>query len=102
MQSFVAELAAALTRDPKEMLLELLGPPRIVDPRTSPEVADYWNYGDPPETYPIETGRLRRVAEIAAEQAGWGKPAAEGRGPRHRRSSQLPDLRGHRRPCGRR
>jgi isoquinoline 1-oxidoreductase subunit beta len=82
VQSMVAEIAAALGRDPKAVLLELLGPDRIVDPRTSPEVANYWNYGDPPETYPIETGRLRRVAEIAAEQAGWGKqlPNGEGRG----------------------
>ena len=54
----VAEIAAALGRDPKDVLLELLGPDRIVDPRKSPEVADYWNYGDPFETYPIDTGRL--------------------------------------------
>jgi hypothetical protein len=33
------------------------GPPRIVDPRKSPEVADFWNYGDPFETYPIDTAR---------------------------------------------
>ena len=56
VQSMVAEVAAALGRDPKDVLLELLGPDRIVDPRKSPEVADYWNYGDPLETYPIETG----------------------------------------------
>ena len=38
-QSFVAELAHALGRDPKDILLELIGPARIVDPRkmvTSP------------------------------------------------------------------
>ena len=87
-----AEIAAALGRDPKDVLLELLGPDRIVDPRKSPEVADYWNYGDPFETYPIDTGRLRRVAELAAEQAGWGKPLPKGQGLRHRRPSQLPDL----------
>jgi isoquinoline 1-oxidoreductase beta subunit len=80
VQSMVAEVAAALGRDPKDVLLELLGPDRIVDPRTSAEVANYWNYGDPPETYPIETGRLRRVAEIAAEQAGWGKQLPKGEG----------------------
>ena len=80
VQSMVAEVAAALARDPKDVLLELLGPDRIVDPRTSAEVANYWNYGDPPETYPIETGRLRRVAEIAAEQAGWGKQLPKGEG----------------------
>jgi isoquinoline 1-oxidoreductase beta subunit len=80
VQSMVAEIAAALGRDPKDMLLELLGPDRIVDPRKSPEVADYWNYGDPFETYPIDTGRLRRVAELAADRAGWGKPLPKGEG----------------------
>ena len=80
VQSMVAEIAAALGRDPKDVLLELLGPDRIVDPRKSAEVADYWNYGDPFETYPIDTGRLRRVAELAAEQAGWGRQLPKGEG----------------------
>jgi isoquinoline 1-oxidoreductase beta subunit len=73
VQSFAAELAHAMGRDPKEVLLELIGPPRIVDPRKSPEVADFWNYGDPFETYPIDTARLRRVVELAAEKAEWGR-----------------------------
>jgi len=80
VQSMVAEIASGLGRDPKDMLLELLGPDRIVDPRKSPEVADYWNYGDPFETYPIDTGRLRRVAELAADRAGWGKTLLKGEG----------------------
>src|SRR5204862_7355849 len=53
VQSFVADLAKATGRDPKEMLPGLIGPPRIVDPRNSPDVAAFWNYGDPFETYPI-------------------------------------------------
>jgi isoquinoline 1-oxidoreductase beta subunit len=70
------------------MLLELIGKPRIVDPRKSPDVKDFWNYGDPFETYPIDTGRLRRVAELAADRAGWGKtlPKGEGLGIAARRS----------------
>jgi isoquinoline 1-oxidoreductase beta subunit len=80
VQSMAAEIAAALGRDPKEMLIELIGPDRIVDPRKSPGVKNFWNYGDPFETYPIETGRLRRVAEIAAEAAGWGKTLPKGEG----------------------
>jgi isoquinoline 1-oxidoreductase beta subunit len=32
VQSFVAELAYAAGRDPKDMLIELLGPPRLVKP----------------------------------------------------------------------
>ncbi|MGC2203189.1 MAG: molybdopterin cofactor-binding domain-containing protein, partial [Stellaceae bacterium] len=73
VQSFVAELANATGRDPKEMLLALIGPPRIVDPRKSPDVVDFWNYGDPFETYPIDTARLRRVVELVAQKADWGR-----------------------------
>ncbi len=80
VQSMVAEIAAGLGRDPKDMLLELIGPDRIVDPRKSPEVADYWNYGDPFETYPIDTARLKRVAQLAADRAGWGKTLPKGEG----------------------
>jgi isoquinoline 1-oxidoreductase subunit beta len=78
-QSFIAEIAHELKRDPKEMLLELIGPARIVDP--GPQVTtDWWNYGEPNETFPIDTGRLRRVVELAAERAGWGKTLPKGRG----------------------
>jgi isoquinoline 1-oxidoreductase beta subunit len=80
VQSFVAELAHAAGRDPKDMLLELLGPPRVVDPRKSEGAADYTNYGDPFETYPIDTGRLRRVVELVAEKADWGKKLPPRRG----------------------
>lgn len=78
-QSFIAELAAELGRDPKEMLLELIGPDRIVDPRKS-VTTEYWDYGEPFESFPIETGRLRRVTEMVAEKAGWGKTLPKGEG----------------------
>jgi isoquinoline 1-oxidoreductase beta subunit len=80
VQSMAAELAAATGRDQKDMLLELLGPDRIVDPRKSPEVKNFWNYGDPFETYPIDTARLKRVVEVAAKEAGWGKQLPKGEG----------------------
>ncbi len=76
IQSFVAEIAHALGRDPKDMLLELIGPARIFDPRKSQGAADWTNYGEPFETYPIDTGRLRRVVELVAEQADWGRQVA--------------------------
>ncbi len=78
-QSFVGELAAELGRDPRDVLLELIGPDRIIDPRKS-VTTEYWDYGEPFESYPIETGRLRRVAELAAEKAGWGKTLPKGEG----------------------
>jgi isoquinoline 1-oxidoreductase beta subunit len=80
IQSFVAELAHEAGKDHKEFLLALLGPDRIVDPRKSADVKDYWNYGDPWETYPIDTARLRRVVEIATKNAGWGRKMAAGHG----------------------
>ncbi|MBV8870821.1 MAG: xanthine dehydrogenase family protein molybdopterin-binding subunit [Acetobacteraceae bacterium] len=79
VQSMVAEIAHATGRDPKEVLLELIGPPRKIDMR--PHVkGEFWNYGDPVETYPIDTGRLARVTQIAADAAGWGKQLPKGHG----------------------
>ncbi|MFC5608302.1 xanthine dehydrogenase family protein molybdopterin-binding subunit [Variovorax soli] len=78
IQSFVGEMAAASGRDPKDFLLELLGPPRKIDPR---EINDTWNHGEDPAAYPVDVGRLRRVTERAAKEAGWSsKPLGKGRG----------------------
>ena len=79
MQSMVAELAAELGRDPKDFLLEMIGPARIVDPRNT-VTSGLWNYGDPWETYPVDTGRMRAVVERAAKEAGWGKKLPPGQG----------------------
>ncbi|ACB96487.1 xanthine dehydrogenase family protein molybdopterin-binding subunit [Beijerinckia indica] len=78
VQSFTAELAHALGRDPKDFLLELIGPARIVDPRATAQ--GFWDYGEPFESYPIDTGRLRHVVELVAEKAGWGRPLPKGHG----------------------
>jgi isoquinoline 1-oxidoreductase subunit beta len=78
-QSFVAELAQQLGKDPKDFLLELIGPARTVDP-TKEVTTPWWNYGEPFETYPIQTGRLRNVVELAAKEAGWGKTLPRGQG----------------------
>ena len=47
----------------------MIGPPRILNLNG----ADYPNYGASYETYPIDTGRLRHVLELAAEKSGWRK-----------------------------
>ena len=70
IQSFVAELAAAAGRDPKDFLLEVIGPARQIRPQT---LGDAWNHGEAPERYPVDTGRLRRVVETVAHKAGWGR-----------------------------
>jgi isoquinoline 1-oxidoreductase beta subunit len=77
VQSFVAELAAAAGRDPKDFLLEVIGPARVVNPQM---LADTWNHGESPERYPVDTGRLRHVAELAAKEAGWGRSLPKGSG----------------------
>ena len=78
IQSMVGEIAALTGRDQKEVLLELIGPARIVD--LSASVKDMWNYGEPVDSYPIDAGRLRRVVEFAADKAGWGRAMPQGHG----------------------
>src|SRR5256885_526130 len=77
VQSFVAELAAAAGRDQKDFLLEVIGPARQVSPQM---LGDSWNHGESPERYAVDTGRLRRVVETAAREAGWGKALPKGHG----------------------
>jgi isoquinoline 1-oxidoreductase subunit beta len=77
IQSFVAELADAAGRDQKDYLLEVIGPARYINPYA---IADLWNYGESPERYPIDTGRLRAVVERAAEGIGWDRKMPKGRG----------------------
>jgi isoquinoline 1-oxidoreductase subunit beta len=79
-QCMVAEIAHQMGKDPKDFLLEIIGPSRIVD--TSKSTKNFWNYGDPVESYPNDAGRLRNVINLAAEKAGWGTqlPAGHGRG----------------------
>ena len=66
VQSFANELAYVANRDPYDYLLELIGSDRTVEGwESSPD--------DPVKKYPFDTARLRRVAEMAAEKANWGK-----------------------------
>jgi isoquinoline 1-oxidoreductase subunit beta len=66
VQSFANELAYAANRDPYDYLLELIGSARNLD-------AGGQHPQGSAEKYPFDTGRLRRVAELAAEKANWGK-----------------------------
>ena len=78
VQSMVGELAHATNRDQKEMLLELIGSPRILD--LSSSVKGLWNYGEPYASYPIDTARLRRAVELVAEKGEWGRSVPKGHG----------------------
>jgi len=64
IHSFADELAALAKRDSVEYLLDIVGQPRKVDVGGRGRLA---------EKYPLETGRLRHVIELAAEKSGWAR-----------------------------
>ncbi|SMX33454.1 xanthine dehydrogenase family protein molybdopterin-binding subunit [Maliponia aquimaris] len=78
--SFVGELANELGKNQKEMWLELIGAPRSLDPVASAFPDSFWNYGEPLDEFPIETGRLANVLTLAADGIGYGKELPEGEG----------------------
>ena len=78
VQSFIHEIAHARGTDPKDTLLEVIGPPRIVTPQEL-GVKKVTNYGQPLEQHPIDTARLRHVIERAAALSRWDTRKQEGR-----------------------
>jgi isoquinoline 1-oxidoreductase beta subunit len=77
IQSFIAEMAHHMKRDHKEVLLELIGDDRKIDPQT---LQDQWNYGENPDDYPLDTARMKKVIEHVTEKASWGKKLGENKG----------------------
>jgi isoquinoline 1-oxidoreductase beta subunit len=71
VQSFIDECAHAAGKDPVEYWLAALGSPRILD--VNHQHAKYSNYGKSATDYPLDTGKLRKVVEVVAEQSGWAK-----------------------------
>ncbi|MEM9060424.1 MAG: molybdopterin cofactor-binding domain-containing protein [Pseudomonadota bacterium] len=78
--SFVSELAAELGKDEKAMWLELIGSPRIVDPKAEGYPDNFWDYGESYGAFPIDTGKLANVLDMAADGIGWGRDMPEGEG----------------------
>ena len=70
IQSFVAELAHAAGKDQKEFLLDLIGPARILD--VPQKVKDFWDYGENPEVYPIDTGPAAQRSRTGRREVGLG------------------------------
>jgi isoquinoline 1-oxidoreductase beta subunit len=76
--SFLDEIAHARKVDPRDNLLEIVGPPRIVS------IADLGvdklsNYGSPLDQHPIDTARLRRVVERVTDLSRWTEQRKAGR-----------------------
>jgi isoquinoline 1-oxidoreductase beta subunit len=76
--SFVDELAHVKGIDPRDHLLEMIGPARMIDPAN--DEAEYTNYGQDLAKHPVNTGRLSAVAEKVASMAKWGRDLPEGHG----------------------
>jgi isoquinoline 1-oxidoreductase subunit beta len=66
-QSFADELAALAGRDRVEYLLELIGEPRKIDLGSRSPLA---------QKFPLDTGRLQNVIQLAADRSGWAKKKA--------------------------
>jgi isoquinoline 1-oxidoreductase subunit beta len=78
VQTMVSEIAHETGRDPKEVLLELIGPARMVDIGAGSK--DLWDYGEPLSSYPIDAGRLRGVVELVADKGEWNRQVPKGHG----------------------
>jgi isoquinoline 1-oxidoreductase subunit beta len=78
MQSFIDEIAHARGQNPRDTLLEVVGPPRLVDGKEL-GVDKVDNYGAPLTKHPIDTARLRHVIERVTANAGWESRKASGR-----------------------
>ena len=78
IQSMTAELASELGRDQKEFLLEMIGPPRLLDWKSAGLQNAFWNHGEPYEEFPIDTARMRDLVELVSSKAGWGKELPQG------------------------
>ena len=95
VQSMVAEIAQATNRDPKDMLLELIGAPRILNLSS---VKDLWNYGEPYDSYPIDTATSAQGGRAGRRQRRLGTVRPQGTRAWHCRAPQLRQLhRDHRR-----
>ncbi len=68
VHSFIDELANLAKRDSVEYLLDVIGSPRKIALGK-----DYINHGKSLDEYPVDTGRMRNVIELAAEKSGWAK-----------------------------
>jgi isoquinoline 1-oxidoreductase beta subunit len=67
----VDELARLNNSNYVDFFLKTIGPDRNVD--VTKDAAKPWNNGQSTDTFPLDTGRLRRVLEMCAEKSGYGR-----------------------------
>lgn len=76
--SMVDEIAVGEGRRTDELLMELIGSDRDINP--ADDGAQYGNYNAPLETHPITTSRLKATLKKVVEMSGYGKDMPKGRG----------------------
>lgn len=76
--SMFDEIAHARGADPRDALLEIIGPPRKLS-LAELGVDRLLNYGEPLDEHPVDAGRLRRVIERVTAAARWDARRREGR-----------------------
>jgi isoquinoline 1-oxidoreductase beta subunit len=76
--SFIDELAHARGVDPRQMWLELIGPPRQLG-LAELGIEKLTNYHESLTRHPVDAGRLRRVIERVTDACGWKARARDGR-----------------------
>jgi isoquinoline 1-oxidoreductase beta subunit len=72
IQSFIDELATATRRDPRDMLLQIIGNPRTIDLKAL-GVDKLGNYGAKLTEHPIDVARFHRVIEAVTKAASWDR-----------------------------
>lgn len=78
VQSFIDEIAHARQVDPRDNLLEVLGPARTATPADL-GVEKVPNYGASLDEHPVDVGRMRHVIERVTELSGWSAARKAGR-----------------------
>ena len=76
--SFVDELAHAKGADPRDVWLEMIGPPRTMS-LSDLGIEKLPNYGQPLDKHPVDAGRLRNVIERVTRAANWSERGKGGR-----------------------
>jgi isoquinoline 1-oxidoreductase beta subunit len=76
--SFVDEIAHARNADPRDVWLDLIGPPRQMS-LSDLGVQKLGNYGQSLDKHPVDAGRLRNVIERVTGAARWDQRSQGGR-----------------------
>ncbi|HSN25925.1 MAG TPA: molybdopterin cofactor-binding domain-containing protein, partial [Kofleriaceae bacterium] len=73
IHSFLDEIAHAVKRDPRDVMVETFGPARVLTAKELgvPKLDN--NYGSPIANTPFDVARLHRVIEKVSEMSGWNK-----------------------------